>query len=156
MSSHHDHVSYEEIERAFKSAPINWVPAVVLISTPILAAILVPWYLWHYDLSWQVWAVFAFFMTWTGMGITAGYHRLMSHRAYSAHPVVKYFLLLGATLAIESSAYDWCSGHREHHRHVDDEHEDPYSSSRGFSLAIWVGCSKNTQAVFTIIVIFLI
>lgn len=132
MSSHHDHVSYEEIERAFKSAPINWVPAVVLISTPILAAILVPWYLWHYDLSWQVWAVFAFFMTWTGMGITAGYHRLMSHRAYSAHPVVKYFLLLGATLAIESSAYDWCSGHREHHRHVDDEHEDPYSSSRGF------------------------
>ena len=26
----------------------------------------------------------------------------------------------------------WCSGHRRHHLHVDDEDEDPYSARRGF------------------------
>ena len=90
---------------------------------------------------------FAILMAWTGLSITAGYHRLWSHKSYEAHPVVKYILLLGATLAVESSVFDWCSGHRSHHRHVDDEYDDPYSSRRGFGLATWAGCYANTQAV---------
>lgn len=121
----HDQVSFDD-------APINWTPAIVLTSLVILSITLVPWYLWTYGVSGAVWAWFLVFMVWTGMSITAGYHRLMAHRAYETHPLIKYFLLLGATLAVESSAYDWCSGHREHHRHVDDEHEDPYSAKRGF------------------------
>lgn len=116
----------------FENPPINWVPAITLISLMILSVTVVPWYLWTHGVSGAVWAWFFVFMVWTGMSITAGYHRLMAHRAYETHPVVKYFLLLGATLAVESSAYDWCSGHREHHRHVDDEFEDPYSAKRGF------------------------
>ena len=116
----------------FENPPINWVPAVVLLSTPILAIVLVPWYLWTHGVNPAVWTAFAFFMAWTGLSITAGYHRLWAHKSYEAHPVVKYFLLLGATLAVQSSAFDWCSGHRVHHRHVDDEYEDPYSAKRGF------------------------
>lgn len=116
----------------FENPPINWAPAIVLIGLLALSLTLVPWYLWTYGVSKAVWAWFAFFMVWTGISITAGYHRLLSHRTYETHPVVKYFLLLGATLAVESSAYDWCSGHREHHRHVDDEYNDPYSARRGF------------------------
>lgn len=119
-------------QTAFDNPPVNWVPAIVLLGTLVIALTIVPWYLWTYGVSASVWAVFAFFMAWTGLSITAGYHRLLSHRAYEAHPFVKYFLLLGATLAVESSAYDWCSGHREHHRHVDDEYDDPYSARRGF------------------------
>ncbi len=115
-----------------ETAPINWIPAIVLVSTPLLALFIVPWYLWTHSISWQVWTVFALFMAWTGLGITAGYHRLFAHRAYQAHPVVKYFLLFGATLAVQSSAFDWCSGHRIHHRHVDDVEHDPYSVKRGF------------------------
>ncbi|MDO4896088.1 MAG: fatty acid desaturase [Moraxella sp.] len=116
----------------FENPPINWVPAIVLLSTPILAIILVPWYLWTHGVNPAVWTAFAFFMAWTGLSITAGYHRLWAHKSYEAHPIVKYFLLLGATLAVQSSAFDWCSGHRIHHRHVDDEYEDPYSARRGF------------------------
>lgn len=116
----------------FENPPINWVPAIVLLSTPILAIVLVPWYLWTHGVNPAVWTAFAFFMAWTGLSITAGYHRLWAHKSYEAHPIVKYFLLLGATLAVQSSAFDWCSGHRVHHRHVDDEHDDPYSAKRGF------------------------
>jgi stearoyl-CoA desaturase (delta-9 desaturase) len=117
---------------SFDNAPINWVPAIVLISTPILALLIVPYYLWTHTVSWQVWAVFAFFMAWNGLSITAGYHRLWAHRTYQAHPIVKWFLLIGGTLAVQSSVFDWCSGHRVHHRHVDDEIQDPYSARRGF------------------------
>ena len=117
---------------SFDNAPINWVPAIVLISTPILALLIVPYYLWTHTVSWQVWAVFAFFMAWNGLSITAGYHRLWGHRTYQAHPIVKWFLLIGGTLAVQSSVFDWCSGHRVHHRHVDDEIQDPYSARRGF------------------------
>ncbi|MFC0820741.1 acyl-CoA desaturase [Moraxella marmotae] len=125
-------MSIERNPEAFKNAPINWVPAIVLLSTPLLAIILVPWYLWHHGVNPAVWTAFAVFMAWTGLSITAGYHRLWAHKSYEAHPIVKYFLLLGATLAVQSSAFDWCSGHRTHHRHVDDEYDDPYSARRGF------------------------
>ena len=130
MNTHRKHDTANEHD--FNHASINWIPAVVLVSTPLLALILVPWYLWTQPFNASVWWLFAFMMAWTGLSITAGYHRLLSHRAYTAHPMVKYFLLLGATFAVQSSAFDWCSGHRTHHRHVDDEHKDPYSARRGF------------------------
>lgn len=119
-------------EQVFNKVKINWLPAAVLLSTPIIALFLVPWYLWTHSVSWQVWAVFAFFMAWNGLSITAGYHRLWSHRTYKTALPVRIFLLIGATLATQSSAFDWCSGHRDHHRYVDDIYEDPYSAKRGF------------------------
>ena len=125
-------MSIERNSEAFEQAPINWVPAIVLLSTLFLAITIVPWYLWTHGVGMGVWVAFAILMAWTGLSITAGYHRLWSHKSYEAHPVVKYILLLGATLAVESSVFDWCSGHRSHHRHVDDEYDDPYSSRRGF------------------------
>ena len=119
-------------EFEFTKAPINWIPATILVATPIAAAIITPWYLFTHEVSAPVWGVFGAFMVWTGISITAGYHRLLSHRAYKAHPVVKNFLLLGSTLAVQGSAFDWVSGHRTHHRHVDHRLDDPYSAKRGF------------------------
>ena len=118
--------------QSFENAPINWIPAFVLISTPLAALLIVPYYLWTHSVSWQVWAIFAFFMAWNGLSITVGYHRLWSHRTYQAHPIVKWFLLIGGTLAVQGSVFDWCAGHRLHHRHVDDIYQDPYSAKRGF------------------------
>ena len=118
--------------QSFENAPINWIPAFVLISTPLAALLIVPYYLWTHSVSWQVWAIFAFFMAWNGLSITVGYHRLWSHRTYQVHPIVKWFFLIGGTLAVQGSVFDWCAGHRLHHRHVDDIYQDPYSAKRGF------------------------
>ena len=118
--------------QSFENAPINWIPAFVLISTPLAALLIVPYYLWTHSVSWQVWAIFAFFMAWNGLSITVGYHRLWSHRTYQAHPIVKWFFLIGGTLAVQGSVFDSCAGHRLHHRHVDDIYQDPYSAKRGF------------------------
>jgi len=66
-----------------------------------------------------------------GLGITAGYHRLLSHRAYEAHWLLKYVLLVMGTSAFEGSALWWCSDHRTHHRYTDTE-KDPYNANEGF------------------------
>ncbi len=75
-------------------------------------------------------AIILFFFT--GMSITAGYHRLWSHKTYQAHPVVKVVLAIGGAMALQNSILHWSSDHRVHHRHVDQNGKDPYSAKRGF------------------------
>lgn len=65
------------------------------------------------------------------MGITAGRHRLWSHRAYKAHYSVQIFLAIMAASVYEQSIYLWCRDHRLHHIHSDTD-ADPYNSQRGF------------------------
>ncbi|GAA5977379.1 hypothetical protein JCM10908_004958 [Rhodotorula pacifica] len=80
---------------------------------------------------WQtaLWAVAYYF--YTGLGITAGYHRLWAHRAYTASLPLQYFLALGGSGAVEGSIKWWSRGHRAHHRYTDTD-LDPYSASKGF------------------------
>jgi len=66
-----------------------------------------------------------------GLSITAGYHRLWSHKAYRANFLVEIFLALWGAAAFEGSARWWCRGHRAHHRYVDTE-KDPYTVHKGF------------------------
>ncbi|MGJ8682454.1 acyl-CoA desaturase [Paraglaciecola sp.] len=68
----------------------------------------------------------------SGMSITAGYHRLWSHKAYDANNIVKVVLAIGGAMALQNSILHWCSDHRIHHRHVDDNEHDPYSAKKGF------------------------
>ncbi len=68
----------------------------------------------------------------TNLSITAGYHRLFSHKSYDAHPIAKaMFLLIGAS-GFQGSALKWCSDHRRHHMHIDGE-KDPYNIHKGFT-----------------------
>ncbi len=68
----------------------------------------------------------------TGMSITAGYHRLWSHKAYDANIIVKVVLAIGGAMTLQNSILHWASDHRVHHRHVDVNDKDPYSANRGF------------------------
>lgn len=112
--------------------PLNWPGILVLLIIPVITAILLPIYMWHHDFSVAAWITFAVFLAWSGLGITAGYHRLWAHRTYEAAWPVRLILMLGGTLAIQNSILFWASGHRTHHRHVDDLDLDPYSAKRGF------------------------
>ena len=68
----------------------------------------------------------------SGMSITAGYHRLWSHKTYDANPVVKVILAIGGAMALQNSILHWSADHRIHHKHVDDNDSDPYSANKGF------------------------
>ena len=76
--------------------------------------------------------VFAIFLQlWTQLSITAGYHRLWSHRAYKATWPLKVILLIGGTTSLQFSVVTWASLHRAHHRYTDTD-KDPYNIKRGF------------------------
>ncbi|EUC54182.1 delta 9-fatty acid desaturase, partial [Rhizoctonia solani AG-3 Rhs1AP] len=82
-------------------------------------------------LQWKTacFAVFWYFVT--GLGITAGYHRLWAHRAYNASKPLEYFLALAGAGAVQGSIKWWSRGHRAHHRYTDTE-LDPYNAHWGF------------------------
>jgi len=115
--------------------PVNWPGAIVLVGTPLLAMVLLPWFAFSYGFTAVAWTSFVVLAILNGISITAGYHRLWAHRAYEAHWSVKIFFMLFGTMAIQNSILIWASGHRTHHRHIDDVDHDPYSIRRGFWFA---------------------
>jgi stearoyl-CoA desaturase (Delta-9 desaturase) len=112
--------------------PINWLSLSVIGITNLFAVTFVPWYGLTYGFSSAAWIWFGVFMVGCGMAITAGYHRLWSHRTYNAHWSVRIVLMLFGSMALQNSILVWASNHRTHHGHVDDNERDPYSAKRGF------------------------
>jgi stearoyl-CoA desaturase (delta-9 desaturase) len=68
------------------------------------------------------------------MGITAGYHRCFSHKAYKASSALQLGLILAGTAALQGSVKWWSLLHRAHHRFTDTD-DDPYNARRGFWFA---------------------
>ncbi len=71
-----------------------------------------------------------------GFGITIGYHRMLTHRAFEAVAPLKAALLVAGSLAIQGAAIDWAVDHRTHHAFSDKE-GDPHSPHHGFSSSVW-------------------
>jgi stearoyl-CoA desaturase (delta-9 desaturase) len=134
MTKHYNAKTMDPVNTAF------------LTLTPI-AAIVLTWY-WvateGFDYRQVVSGVIFYILT--GMSITAGYHRLFSHRAYDAHPIVKLFFLCFGAAAFQNSILKWGSDHRLHHAKVDTEH-DPYNINESFFYAHmgWVMLKENAE-----------
>lgn len=121
--------------RVDPNSPVNWLGTIVLTSTTLAALVLVPLYAWFFDFGTAAWVSFVVLAIFNGMSITGGYHRLWAHRAYEAHWTVKLFFMVFGSMTLQNSILVWASGHRTHHRHVDDPEYDPYSIKRGFWFA---------------------
>ncbi len=66
----------------------------------------------------------------TAVGVTVGYHRLLTHRAFRTYPwLERGFAILGS-LSVQGSVLDWVADHRKHHAHSDRE-GDPHSPHVG-------------------------
>ncbi|XP_014252807.1 acyl-CoA Delta(11) desaturase-like isoform X1 [Cimex lectularius] len=66
-----------------------------------------------------------------GMGVTAGSHRLWSHKSYKAKWPLRLMLAIFQTLAFQNHIYEWVRDHRVHHKFTDTD-ADPHNSKRGF------------------------
>ncbi len=90
--------------------------------------------LWIYGtITVSGWTLFNAFMCFaiSSTTITAGYHRLYSHRTYRAAWPLKLFFLITGTGAVQGSALQWAAQHRDHHTFCDDA-KDPYNINLGF------------------------
>jgi stearoyl-CoA desaturase (delta-9 desaturase) len=112
--------------------PINWVNMSLFTITPARALTIVPLYGFFYGYDVFEWSFFSLYMGFCGISITAGYHRLWSHKTYQAHPFVRLIFAIGGACALQNDVLNWASDHRRHHQHVDDNAHDPYSAGRGF------------------------
>jgi stearoyl-CoA desaturase (Delta-9 desaturase) len=83
--------------------------------------------------------------------ITAGYHRLFSHRSYKATRGFQFFIALLGTLSNQKGVLWWASHHRDHHRYSDTE-DDPHSPVlRGFwySHVGWFLCGIHDETDYS-------
>ena len=112
--------------------PLIWTNVALFTITFLGAIVLVPWYGFAYGYGISEWIAFIAFAFASGLSITAGYHRLWSHRTYKAKAPVRFLFALGGALALQNSALHWSSDHRVHHKHVDNNDKDPYSAKMGF------------------------
>jgi stearoyl-CoA desaturase (delta-9 desaturase) len=69
--------------------------------------------------------------TFTGLGISVGFHRMLTHRAFTAKPVTKFMLLVAGTMAVEGPPAGWAATHLRHHAKA-DKPGDPHSPLEGF------------------------
>ena len=78
---------------------------------------------------------YLYFVSMAGaLGLTAGVHRLWSHRTYDAHWSVRVFLMLIYCSVPHGSLFEWARGHRVHHKFSDTD-ADPINPLRGMVFA---------------------
>ncbi|MGZ8383332.1 MAG: fatty acid desaturase, partial [Nitrospira sp.] len=110
---------------------VCWGTVALFSSLTVLTFIGVPLFAYFYDYSLLDWILLGVLYVVTGMGITVGYHRMMTHRSFESRPWVKACLLIMGGWAVQNSALMWCADHIRHHAHTDED-ADPYNATKGF------------------------
>nr|AMM72862.1 stearoyl-CoA desaturase-1 [Acanthogobius hasta] len=91
----------------------------------LYGAFLVP----HASAKTLVWSVLCYMVS--ALGITAGAHRLWSHRSYKASLPLKIFLGFANSMAFQNDIFEWARDHRVHHKYSESD-ADPHNAKRGF------------------------
>ena len=102
--------------------------AAVLI--PFLGVIAAAVVLWNDLLGPRELAIFALMYLLTAVGITVGFHRLLTHRAFQTYPWLRNTLAVLGSMALQGPAIDWVADHRKHHTFADED-GDPHSPHAG-------------------------
>ncbi len=107
-------------------------PVIFLFSVFTVGALVgVPIFGYMYGFNALDWVMLAVLYVISGLGITVGYHRLLSHRSFECREWVKVCFLVAGGWALENSALRWCSDHIRHHAKCDED-DDPYNATKGF------------------------
>jgi stearoyl-CoA desaturase (delta-9 desaturase) len=96
---------------------------VVLPLVGLVAAIGLLWHRWVGPMEL---ALLAVGYVLTGVGVTVGYHRLFTHRAFTTYRWVRYLFAILGSMAVEGPVLRWVADHRKHHQFSDVE-GDPHS-----------------------------
>jgi stearoyl-CoA desaturase (delta-9 desaturase) len=101
----------------------------LFIAVPFVALIVTVPVLWGWGLSWQDVVIALAMYLITGHGITVGFHRYFTHRAFRARRWVEVTMAIAGSMAIQGPIVRWVADHRKHHR-FSDRSGDPHSPWR--------------------------
>ena len=123
-------VANETLDR-FLTGTFTVVPFLAVAGGAVLA--------WQSFLHWSDLVVFAILYPITGLGITVGFHRLLTHRAFKTKKWVKGMFAIFGSAAIEGPVIAWVADHRKHHAFADmegDPHSPHVDHGHGFKGAV--------------------
>lgn len=124
------------------------------VVVPFVATVVAIVLLWNSFVSPTDLVIAAAMYLLTAIGITVGYHRLLTHRSFqTAKPIEYAFAVLGS-MAVQGPTIAWVADHRKHHAHTDEEgdphspHVAPDGGVRGVFSGLWhahTGWLMSTQ-----------
>jgi stearoyl-CoA desaturase (delta-9 desaturase) len=118
----------------------------ISVVAPLLGTICAIWLLWQHLVTWRDLAILGGMYCFTALGITIGFHRMLTHRSFAASPAVWLFFLALGSMALQGPARDWASIHIKHHATTDTD-DDPHSPVAGFLHAHlgWLFTAKEAE-----------
>jgi stearoyl-CoA desaturase (Delta-9 desaturase) len=105
---------------------VNLIGVVV----PFLGVLVAIGLLWNRAVDGADLAILAVMYLLTGVGVTVGFHRLLTHRSFQTYVWLERALAVLGSLSVQGSVMDWVADHRKHHAHTDRE-GDPHSPHVG-------------------------
>jgi stearoyl-CoA desaturase (Delta-9 desaturase) len=100
------------------------------VAIPFVATLAAVVLLWNSVVSWTDLAIMGFMYVITGLGVTVGFHRLLTHRSFKVPKPLEYGFAVLGSMAVQGPVMDWVADHRKHHAHADEE-GDPHSPHVG-------------------------
>src|SRR5690349_13970360 len=97
---------------------------------PFLATLTAIVLLWNRLVSVTDLAIAAVMYLATAIGITVGFHRLLTHRSFQTSKPLEYTFAVLGSMAVQGPVISWVADHRKHHAHTDSE-GDPHSPHVG-------------------------
>ncbi len=110
---------------------VNKVVVLIVVIIPLLATVLAIGLLWERAVHWSDLVLLVTTYSCIALGVTVGFHRMLTHRSFRPHPVIKCVLLILGSMAWEGPALEWAATHIKHHAQADRE-GDPHSPVAGF------------------------
>jgi stearoyl-CoA desaturase (delta-9 desaturase) len=102
----------------------------VAVALPFLAFLLALVLLWNHGVDALDLELFVGMYLAAGLGVTIGYHRLLTHRAFDTYRPLRYLFAILGSLSVQGPVIHWVADHRKHHAHTDEE-GDPHSPHVG-------------------------
>src|SRR5437763_16702434 len=102
----------------------------IIVIVPFLGTVLAICSLWQRAIHWSDLLLLGTMYTFTGLGISIGFHRMLTHRSFRPHPIVKLVFLILGSMAVEAPPIEWAATHIKHHAQSDRE-GDPHSPMDG-------------------------
>jgi stearoyl-CoA desaturase (Delta-9 desaturase) len=125
--------------RLTRGVRLTYLGAIVV---PFAGAVTAIALLWGWGFSWvHLGLLLGMYIT-TATGVTVGYHRLFTHKAFETTAPVKFVLAVLGAMAVEGPVLKWAALHRRHHQLSDNE-GDPHSPHhhapgiRGVLVGFW-------------------
>jgi stearoyl-CoA desaturase (delta-9 desaturase) len=96
------------------------------VALPFLGVIVAVVLLWGTVVHWSSLAVLGVMYVVTILGVTLGFHRLLTHRSFQTYKPIQYAIAAVGSMAVQGPVMSWVADHRKHHAHTDQE-GDPHT-----------------------------